>query len=148
MERPRLSLQEIDCFVCNQQEAGLLFSDEYDTDMAPEEMCRHAGALTYTAANIPCMVVTMGERGRCICAIHTVESGVMSRQKGGCHRHHRRGETPSSPVSVIGLTYGKYTAGSMRDRQPSGSLGHTAQAENVCPRFRPLEFGLNIPVVD
>ena len=35
MER-RDFLQQIDCFVCNQQEAGILFSDEYD-HMGPEE---------------------------------------------------------------------------------------------------------------
>ena len=34
MER-RDFLQQIDCFVCNQQEAGILFSDEYD-HMGPE----------------------------------------------------------------------------------------------------------------
>ena len=38
MER-RDFLQQIDCFVCNQQEAGLLFSDDYD-HLSPDEMCR------------------------------------------------------------------------------------------------------------
>ena len=36
MER-RDFLQQIDCFVCNQQEAGLLFSDDYG-HLAPDEM--------------------------------------------------------------------------------------------------------------
>jgi pseudouridine kinase len=36
MERRSL-LQEIDCFVCNQQEAGLMFSDDYD-HLTPDEM--------------------------------------------------------------------------------------------------------------
>ena len=44
----------IDCFVCNQQEAGLLFSDDYD-HLSPDEMCR---VLTGNgrSANIPSMV--------------------------------------------------------------------------------------------
>ena len=55
MER-RDFLQQIDCFVCNQQEAGLLFSDDYD-HLSPDEMCR---VLTgnVRSANIPSMVVT------------------------------------------------------------------------------------------
>ena len=40
MER-RDFLQQIDCFVCNQQEAGILFSDEYD-HMGPEELSQIA----------------------------------------------------------------------------------------------------------
>ena len=60
MER-RDFLQQIDCFVCNQQEAGLLFSDDYD-HLSPDEMCR---VLTgnVRSANIPSMVVTMGGQG-------------------------------------------------------------------------------------
>ena len=57
MER-RDFLQQIDCFVCNQQEAGLLFSDEYD-HLSPEEMCRVLSS-NVRSANIPSMVVTMG----------------------------------------------------------------------------------------
>ena len=102
MER-RDYLQQIDCFVCNQQEAGLLFSDEYD-HMAPEEMCRTLAANVHSA-NIPCMVVTMGGKG-----------AVFARANGEC------GIVPAKKVDVIdttgagdafcagaaiGLTYGK-----------------------------------------
>ena len=69
MER-RDFLQQVDCFVCNQQEAGLLFSDDYD-HLSPS--CEIGNRLA---------------------------------------------------ASVISIT------------------------ENVCPRFRPLEFGLDVPVVD
>ena len=61
MERRSL-LQEIDCFVCNQQEAGLMFSDDYD-HLTPDEM-RATLAANVRSANIPCMVVTMGEQYR------------------------------------------------------------------------------------
>lgn len=49
--------------------------------------------------------------------------------------------------TVIGLTYGKNLPASCEIRQPSGRLGDLL-TENVCPRFRPLEFGLDIPVLD
>ena len=60
MER-RDFLQQIDCFVCNQQEAGLMFSDDYD-HLTPDEM-RATLAANVRSANIPCMVVPMGEQG-------------------------------------------------------------------------------------
>ena len=54
-------LQQFDCVICNQQEAGILFLDEYD-DKSPEEM-RDILADRIAAANIPSMVVTMGAEG-------------------------------------------------------------------------------------
>ena len=65
MER-RDFLQQIDCFVCNQQEAGLLFSDNYD----------HGG--------------DHGRKGCCVCPRQR-RVRHRARQKGGCHRHHRCG---------------------------------------------------------
>ena len=59
MER-RDFLQQIDCFVCNQQEAGLLFSDDYG-HLAPDEMCRVLAANVHSA-NIPSMVITWAVR--------------------------------------------------------------------------------------
>ena len=49
--------------------------------------------------------------------------------------------------TVIGLTYGKTLAESCEigSRLAASVICIT---ENVCPRFRPLEFGLDIPVVD
>ena len=49
--------------------------------------------------------------------------------------------------TVIGLTYGKTLpeACEIGSRLAASVI---CTAENVCPRFRPLEFGLNIPVVD
>ena len=49
--------------------------------------------------------------------------------------------------ATIGLTYGKTLAESCEigSRLAASVICIT---ENVCPRFRPLEFGLNIPVVD
>ena len=142
MER-RDFLQQIDCFVCNQQEAGLLFSDDYG-HLNPEEMCSMLAA-NVRSANIPCMVVTMGDQG-----------AVYAQADGSC------GVVPAKKVdvidttgagdaffagTVIGLTYGKTLAEACEigSRLAASVICIT---ENVCPRFRPLEFGLNIPVVD
>ena len=60
MER-RDYLQQIDCFVCNQQEAGLLFSDDYE-HLAPSQMAQVL-ARNVHSANMTSMVVTMGGQG-------------------------------------------------------------------------------------
>ena len=142
MER-RAFLQEIDCFVCNQQEAGLLFSDEYD-HMAPEEMCRTL-AVNVHSANIPCMVVTMGGEGA-VYACSNGESGVVPAKKVDVIDTTGAGDAFFAGT-VIGLTYGKTLpeACEIGSRLAASVI---CTAENVCPRFRPLEFGLNIPVVD
>ena len=142
MER-RAFLQEIDCFVCNQQEAGLLFSDEYD-HMAPEEMCRTLAANVHSA-NIPCMVVTMGGEGA-VYARSNGESGVVPAKKVDVIDTTGAGDAFFAGT-VIGLTYGKTLpeACEIGSRLAASVI---CTAENVGPRFRPLEFGLNIPVVD
>ena len=142
MER-RDFLQQIDCFVCNQQEAGLLFSDEYD-HMAPEEMCRTLAANVHSA-NIPCMVVTMGGEGA-VYARSNGESGVVPAKKVDVIDTTGAGDAFFAGT-VIGLTYGKTLpeACEIGSRLAASVI---CTAENVCPRFRPLEFGLNIPVVD
>ena len=142
MER-RDFLQQIDCFVCNQQEAGLMFSDNYEA-LDADEMCRTLAGNVHRA-NIPCMVVTMGDKG-----------AVYARSGGEC------GTVPAKKVNVIdttgagdaffagtviGLTYGKTLA-------QACEIGSRLAAsvicisENVCPRFRPAEFGLDVPVAD
>ena len=142
MER-RAFLQEIDCFVCNQQEAGLLFSDEYD-HMAPDEMCRTLAANVHSA-NIPCMVVTMGGEGA-VYARANGESGVVPAKKVDVIDTTGAGDAFFAGT-VIGLTYGKTLpeACEIGSRLAASVI---CTAENVCPRFRPLEFGLDIPVVD
>ena len=142
MER-RDFLQQIDCFVCNQQEAGMLFSDDYD-HLNPDEMCR---VLTgnVRSANIPCMVVTMGDQGA-VFARANGESGVVPAKKVDVIDTTGAGDAFFAGT-VIGLTYGKGLADSCEiGSRLAASVICTK--ENVCPRFRPLEFGLDIPVVD
>ena len=142
MER-RDFLQQIDCFVCNQQEAGILFSDEYD-HMGPEEMCRTLAA-NVGSARIPCMVVTMGDKGA-VYACADGERGIVPAKKVNVIDTTGAGDAFFAGT-VIGRAYGK----TMAEACGIGSrlaASVICTAENVCPRFRPQEFGLDIPVVD
>ena len=142
MER-RDFLQQIDCFVCNQQEAGILFSDEYD-HMGPEEMCRTLAA-NVGSARIPCMVVTMGDKGA-VYACADGESGIVPAKKVNVIDTTGAGDAFFAGT-VIGRAYGKtmVEACGIGSRLAASVI---CTAENVCPRFRPQEFGLDVPVVD
>ena len=96
-------------------------------------------------ANIPCMVVTMGGEGA-VYARSNGESGVVPAKKVDVIDTTGAGDAFFAGT-VIGLTYGKTLpeACEIGSRLAASVI---CTAENVCPRFRPLEFGLNIPVVD
>ena len=136
-------LQYTDCFVCNQQEAGLMFSDDYG-HLTPDEMCATLAA-NVRSANIPCMVVTMGEQGA-VYARTDGESGMVPAKKVDVIDTTGAGDAFFAGT-VIGLTYGKTLA-------QACEIGSRLAAsvicisENVCPRFRPAEFGLDVPVTD
>ena len=136
-------LQSIDCFVCNQQEAGLLFSDDYE-HLAPSQMAQVL-ARNVHSANMTSMVVTMGGQGA-VYAKHTGECGVVPAKKVDVIDTTGAGDAFFAGT-VIGLTYGKNLAQSCEigSRLAASVICIT---ENVCPRFRPLEFGLDVPVVD
>lgn len=132
-------LKDTACFVCNQQEAGILFSEDY-LEQKPEDLVDIL-AEKVKRAQIPRMIVTMGEQG----AIYVSKDG----DKGIC---------PAKKVSVkdttgagdsffagvtIGLTYGK----TLRESCEIGarlSASVICTSENVCPRFLPSEFGIEI----
>ena len=132
-------LQKLDCFICNELEAGILFYDNYE-ETTPEEMSNIL-AEKIKAANISSMIVTMGGKG----AVYANQDGV-------------KGYVPAKKVAVkdttgagdafcagamSGLTYGK-------SLEEAIHIGTTLAAsvitstDNVCPRFRPEEFGLNV----
>lgn len=136
-------LQSIDCFVCNIQEAGMLFSDDY-SDRAKEEMVEIISQKVI-AAQIPSMIVTMGGDG----AVYADKFG----DKGYCPA--RRVEVKDTTGAgdsfcagvAIGLTYGKSLAESCEiGAHLAASVIVTS--ENVCPRFLPRELGLDMDVVD
>lgn len=132
-------LQKVDCFVCNQQEAGILFFDEFASetknDLADllEEKIK--------MANIKRMVVTLGGDG----AVYASTDG-------------EKGYTPAKEVDVIdttgagdaffagvciGLAY-KKTLGEASEIGTRLAASVVTSVENVCPRFLPSEFGIEI----
>ena len=136
MERRDL-LKKTGCVVCNQSEAGLLFSEDYD-DKTPQELAEII-AKKVKLAHIPRMIVTMGEKGS-VWAMEEGNCGVCPPQRvtvvdtTGC------GDAFFAGVA-IGLTYGKNMADScaIGTRLASSVI---ATKENVCPRFLPEEFEL------
>ena len=136
-------LRSVHCFICNQQEAGLLFSDDYG-HLSPDEMCKVLASNVHSA-NIPSMVVTMGGEGA-VYARSNGESGVVPAKKVDVIDTTGAGDAFFAGT-VIGLTYGKNLPASCEigSRLAASVISIT---ENVCPRFRPLEFGLDIPVLD
>lgn len=130
-------LRRTACFVCNQQEAGILFSENYD-HLTPEEMM-HVLTERIRSAKIPQMVVTMGGEGA-VYADHHGNTGFYPARKVDVVDTTGAGDAFFSGV-CIGLTYGK----GLRDACAIGTrLASTVicTSENICPRFMPEEFGL------
>ena len=136
-------LKSIDCFVCNIQEAGILFSNDY-TGNTPEQMIPIIAAKV-KAAQIPSMIVTMGGDG----AVYASMDGDM----GYCPA--RRVEVKDTTGAgdsfcagvAIGLTYGK-TLAEACEIGAHLAASVIVTSESVCPRFLPRELGLDMDVVD
>lgn len=132
-------LRNVDCLVCNQQEAGILFSEDYE-GLGPEEM---ADILSdkISQAEIPGIVVTMGGEGAAY-ARRDGEKGWCPAQNVAVNDTTGAGDAFFAGVA-IGLTYGKTMA-------EACAIGTRLAAsvivtdENVCPRFMPAEFGLDV----
>lgn len=134
-------LRSTHCFVCNQQEAGILFSDDY-SDKAPEEMADIL-AERIKAARIQRMIVTMGEHGA-VYATTDGEKGICPAKKVDVKDTTGAGDAFFAGAT-IGLTYGK----TMQEACEIGTrlaASVICTSENVCPRFLPEEFGLDISI--
>lgn len=130
--------QKLSCFVCNIQEAGLLFTDNYESK-TPEEM-EEILQEKVISAGYKRMVVTMGSQG-----------SVYADYEGN------HGIVPSIPVNVVdttgagdafcaGLSIGLAYNKSLEDSCKIGTKLASSvivSKESVCPRFRPAEFGLS-----
>ena len=133
-------LQQTDCFVCNRQEAGVLFSMEFEgmeTETAAEMLSR-----CVTDANIPAMVMTLGGDGA-VWADREGNFGVCPAQQVPVADTTGAGDAFFAGVAA-GLTYGK-TLGEaciIGTRLASSVICSLA---NTCPRFLPSEFGLKLP---
>ena len=142
MER-RDFLQQIDCFVCNQQEMGILFSDDY-SEKTPEELQKIL-ALKIRSARIPRMIVTMGAQGA-VYASCDGDQGACPGRKVDVKDTTGAGDAFFAGAT-IGLTYGKTLAESCEigTRLAASTI---CTSGNVCPRFLPEEFGLDVAVTD
>ena len=133
-------LQRFDCFICNQQEAGLLFLDDY-SDATPAQM-EQILADRVVRANIPSMVVTMGGEGS-VYADCNGNSGFCPPRKVQVKDTTGAGDAFCAGVAS-GLTYGKNLAESVEIGTMLAAAVITS-SENVCPRFLPAELGLHYP---
>ena len=134
-------LQRFDCFICNQQEAGILFMDNYE-QKEPEELMEILSERVM-CEQIPAMVVTMGGKGAVYADCHG-DKGWCPARKVQVKDTTGAGDAFCAGLS-IGLTYGK----TMPEAIEIGTVlaaSVITSSENVCPRFLPQELGLDIAV--
>ena len=130
--------KEVDCVVCNKEEAGILFMEECEK-LNPDELSKLV-LEKIKAADIKSIVVTMGPQG-----------AVYATKDGDC------GFIPAFEVKVVdttgagdsfyagvcaGLTYGK-TLQEACEIGTKLAASVVQSTDNVCPRFLPSEFGLD-----
>ena len=136
-------LRSCACFVCNLQEAGILFSEDY-AGKSPAEL--QALLLHHVqAAEIPRMVVTLGAQG----AVYAGLDG----ESGHCPAKHVNVKDTTGAGDAffagvtMGLTYGKglHAACEIGTRLAASVI---CTSENVCPRFLPSEFDLEVGDAD
>ena len=135
--------QKFDCFICNEQEAGMLFLDDY-SEKTPEEL-RDILSEKVQRAKIPAMVVTMGAKGA-VYADMRGNKGICPAKKVQVKDTTGAGDAFCAGVAA-GLTYGKTLPEAIE-------IGSTLAAsvivslDNVCPRFQPEELGLDVVTED
>lgn len=131
--------KKFDCFICNEQEAGMLFLDDY-SEKTPEEL-RDILSEKVQRAKIPAMVVTMGGKGAVYADVQG-NKGICPAKKVQVKDTTGAGDAFCAGVSA-GLTYGKTLSEAIE-------IGSTLAAsvivslDNVCPRFQPEELGLDV----
>ncbi|MBQ7796579.1 MAG: carbohydrate kinase family protein [Lachnospiraceae bacterium] len=130
-------IKELDCFICNILEAGILFTDDY-SGKTPEEMCDIL-AEKVKQARIRAMVVTMGGDGA-VYADMEGNKGICPARKVQVKDTTGAGDAFCAGVA-IGLTYGKKMADAIEIGSGLAASVITS-SENVCPRFMPEELGL------
>ena len=132
-------LQQTECFVCNQQEAGILFSDDYSQLDAAQMQAVLAEKVA--RANIKSMIVTMGAAGAVFADVNG-NSGFCPARKVNVKDTTGAGDAFCAGAA-IGLTYGKTMAEACQiGAHLAASVIMTS--ENVCPRFLPRELGLDM----
>ena len=133
-------MKRVRCIVCNLEEAGLLFCDDYSL-LEPEEL-KKILRKKREEAGIPGLIVTMGPAG----AVYSdQEYGEGSCSAGDVRVVDTTGAGDSFFAGVCaGLTYGK----TLQEACEIGARladSVITTVENVCPRMRPEAFGLPAP---
>lgn len=132
-------LKDLDCFICNELESGQLFMEDY-SEKTPEEMCEILPG-KIANAGISSMIVTMGGEGA-VYVDRDGTSGICPAKKVVVQDTTGAGDAFCAGV-VSGLTYGKSFPEAIEIGSTLAASVITS-SENVCPRFQPEEFGLNV----
>ena len=133
-------LQQFDCLVCNELEAG---AENY-SKKSPKDLCE----IIYqkvSAGAIKSMVVTMGSKGS-IYADHLGNKGICPAKKVTVRDTTGAGDAFCAGLT-IGLTYRKDLSDAVEIGTKLAASVITS-SENVCPRFLPRELGLDMDVSD
>ena len=136
-------LQQFDCLVCNELEAGIFFAENY-SKKSPKDLCE----IIYqkvSAGAIKSMVVTMGSKGS-IYADHLGNKGICPAKKVTVRDTTGAGDAFCAGLT-IGLTYRKDLSDAVEIGTKLAASVITS-SENVCPRFLPRELGLDMDVSD
>ncbi|MDD6631420.1 MAG: PfkB family carbohydrate kinase [Lachnobacterium sp.] len=132
-------LQKFDCLICNKQEAGIFFTEDYE-DMKQDELlpiiCERI-----ERGKINSIIVTMGGDGA-IYASRNGEKGFCPAKKVMVKDTTGAGDAFCAGVASA-LTYGKSLAGACEIGSRLAASVITSSS-NVCPRFLPEELGIEI----
>lgn len=131
-------LKSTECFICNRQEAEILFVEDF-SNLSSEELAAVL-ARKILSAGIPSMVVTLGEEGA-VYADSTGSYGCYPAEKVEVRDTTGAGDAFCAGVAA-GLTYGK----SLQEAVAIGTklaASVITVSENVCPRFLPRELGID-----
>ena len=132
-------LQKFDCFICNKQEAGIFFTEDYDNMSADELLpiiCERI-----ERGKINSIIVTMGDEGA-IYASRNGEKGFCPSKKVVVKDTTGAGDAFCAGVASA-LSYGKNMAQACEIGSRLAASVITSSS-NVCPRFLPEELGIEV----
>lgn len=137
--RMRDLLKSLDCFVCNGEEAGILFGEDFSlTDRTPELLAEDLASII-KKEGIASMVVTLGEKGS-IYASASGDCGFCPTKKVTV-----RDTTGAGDAFCAGLAIGLTNGRSLRESVKIGT--HLATVvitipESTCPKLPLKDFNL------
>ena len=132
-------IKSLACFVCNLEEAELLFMDSF-RGLSHEELCDKLSE-NVKNAEIQSMIMTMGADGA-VYASADGEKGYCPAEKVIVRDTTGAGDAFCAGVSA-GLTYGKALPEAIRIGGRLAAAVITS-SENTCPKFLPKELGLDV----